>query len=377
MKIAHPSRALVFLPAVLVLASCSPAPDASEAPAAAAATPPRLQGVTGWPADLPAHWVLGPGTGVYVDGRDHVWLLHRPERITDEDMAAVKAARASVPDCCVKAPPLIEVDPEGKIVRTLGSIEKSNDWPYFPHSVFLDHEGFLWIASQPHHALMKLTGDAKPVFTIGEFDRQGTSADSALLGGPADMWVDPEANELFVADGYQNRRVAVFDAATGKYVRGWGAYGQPPDDAYQYDSTSTEPPKQFNLIHGINAAKDGLLYVADASNSRVQAFRKNGEFVGEVVIDPANKAGGRMTDVAFSADPEQRFLYVADGTQHKLWIVNRSDLTVVGEFGGPGTGPGQFGRPHNIATDSKGNIYVAEAHPGRRFQKIGVDPATP
>jgi DNA-binding beta-propeller fold protein YncE len=359
-----------WLGLLLVLVSCSPARDASEADTSEPV--PQLSAATGWPADLPAHWVLGPGTGIYVDARDHVWLLHRPERITDEDMAAVKAARTSVPDCCVKAPPLIEVDPEGRIVRTLGSIERTTDWPYFPHGVFVDHEGFLWIASQPHHALMKLTADAKPVLTIGEFDRQGTSADSALLGGPADMWVDPATNELFVADGYQNRRVAVFDAGTGKYLRSWGAYGQPPDDAYQFDSTSAEPPRQFNVIHGLNVAKDGMVYVADASNGRVQAFRKSGEFVAEVVIDPEHAAGGRMTDLAFSADPEQRFVYVADGTEHKLWIVSRSDLKVVGEFGGPGTAPGQFGRPHNIATDSKGNIYVAEAHPGRRFQKIAV-----
>jgi hypothetical protein len=354
-------------------AGCSAASDASDA-VPIPATPPAFQADPNWPIDVPAEWVTGPGTGIYVDARDHVWLLHRPERITDEDMAA--AHDATVAGCCVRRPPLTEVDPEGHVVRTLGSIERSEDWPYFPHGVFIDHEENIWVASQPHHVIMKLDRDGKPLLSLGQFDKTGGSADTGLLGGPADMWVDPETNELFVADGYQNRRVIVYDAATGAYKRHWGAYGEVPDDAYVRDSTSTSPPRQFNLIHGLNVSRDGLVYVTDASNSRVQVFRKSGEFVAEAVVDRANSAPARMTDVAFSADPEQRFLYLADGTQHKIWILSRSDLAVVGEIGSAGTEPGRFGRPHNIATDSKGNLYVAEAHPGRRFQKLtAVAPA--
>jgi sugar lactone lactonase YvrE len=365
----------LLLPALCaVVAACSSDSDAREA-ADVPAAPPSFQPDPAWPAGAPAEWVTGPGTGIYVDARDHVWLLHRPERITDEDMAA--AHDSTIPGCCVRRPPLTEVDAEGRVGRTLGSIERSDDWPYFPHGVFVDHEENFWIASQPHHVIMKLDREGKPLLSLGRFDETGGSADTSLLGGPADMWVDPETNELFVADGYQNRRIIVFDAATGAYKRHWGAYGEAPDDAYVADSTSTEPPRQFNLIHGLNVARDGLLYVTDASNSRVQVFRKDGEYVMEAVIDAANAAPARMTDVAFSADPEQRFLYLADGTQHKIWVLNRSDLTVVAEIGGPGTEPGRFGRPHNIATDSKGNLYVAEAHPGRRFQKLTAGAPAP
>ena len=372
-----PERSFALLLPVLsafLLASCGPS-DAADAPESTA--PPTFQSDPSWPVDIPAHWVNGPGTGVWVDGQDHVWVLHRPERITDVDMDSVSALRADVPECCVKAQPLYELGTDGRIIQTVGSIEKSDEWPFFPHSVFLDHNDNLWIASQPHHVIMKLTRDGKHLLSIGEFDKTEGSASTTLLGGPADMFVDAEANELFVADGYQNARVVVFDAETGAYKRHWGAYGVVPDDDYVRDSTSTEPPKQFNLVHGLNISKDGLVYVTDASNSRLQVFRKNGEFIAEAVVDPANSAGGRMTDVAFSGDPEQSFVYLADGTSHKIWILRRSDLTVVGAFGEPGTGPGQFGRPHNIATDSHGNIYVAEAHPGRRWQKLTAVQPTP
>ncbi len=349
-----------FLSTALLAAACT-----GDQQATSTAAPPTFLPDSTWP-QLPANWVLGPGTGIYVDDRDHVWVLHRPERITDEDMAA--AVDASIPECCEKAPPLIELDPEGRIVATYGTIERSEGWPYFPHGVFLDHNDFLWVGNAPHHTLMKLTRSGEHLLTIGEFDRTGGSQDPELLGGAADYWVNPETNELFVADGYDNRRIIVFDAETGAFLRQWGAYGDESDDAWVFDGEEVLPP-QFNLVHGLTGSRDGLLYVADATTSRIQVFRLDGSFVAETTID-GRSLPARITDVALSPDPAQQWLYVADGRDDKIWILRRSDLEIVAEFGSSGAGWGQFGRPHNIATDSRGNLYVAEAHPGRRFQKL-------
>ena len=355
--------------AALVGTACTPATQDD----AGTASVPVFVADTTWPADLPPHWVFGPGTGIHVDDRDHAWLLHRPERITDEDMQA--ARDPTIPGCCEKAPPLLEIGPDGSLLATYGSIERSEDWPYFPHGVFVDHADFLWVGNAPHHTIMKLTQEGGHLFTIGEFDRTGGSYDPDLLGGAADFWVDPETDELFVADGYVNRRIVVFDAEDGSFLRQWGAYGSQPNDDFVFDSTATDLPPQFNLVHGITGADDGLVYVADATTSRLQVFTKDGTFVDETSID-GRSLPARITGVALSRDPTQRWLYVADGRDDKVWILRRADLAVVGEFGSSGAAPGQFGRPHNIATDSQGNLYVAEAHPGRRFQRFILQPAT-
>ena len=341
--------------------------DTTAAPAAQVETAgtgiPVFEADPDWPRPFPAHWVIGPGTGIHVDSRDHVWVLHRPERITDEDMEA--AFDPDIPNCCVRAPPLIEIDPQGQIVQSWGSIDPSPEWPLMPHGVFVDHNDYVWVATSIHHQIMKFTRSGEHVLTLGEFDGVGGSNHTELLGGPADIHVDPETNELFVADGYGNRRVVVFDAESGEYIRHWGAYGAPPDDAYDYPGNGL--PRQFRLPHGVGGSHDGLVYVADRANSRVQAFERDGGFVQEGVV---REGGTGAFDVAFSHDPNQSFIYVADGAQHRIWVLRRSDLEVVDGFGGEGTGPGEMGRPHNLASDSHGNLYVAEADPGRRFQRF-------
>jgi DNA-binding beta-propeller fold protein YncE len=207
--------------------------------------------------------------------------------------------------------------------------------------------------------------------TIGRFDETGGSNDPALMGRPSEIWVDPVDNEVFIADGYGNRRVIVFDAETGAYLRHWGAYGEQPDDDYQPDPASAEPSRQLRTPHGIAGSKDGLIYVADRSNNRIQAFRQDGEFVMENVLRPRCAPDGEPEvpgcgqsaafSVGFSVDDDQTYLYVADGGSHVIVILRRSDLEKVGEFAGPGTGVGELGRPHNLTVDPQGNIFVAEA----------------
>jgi DNA-binding beta-propeller fold protein YncE len=297
-----------------------------------------------------------------VDPDGFVWFSHRAELTTDSMLALAKEQPA------VRAPLVMRVDQEGKIVQSWGPLEEAADWPAVLHGLFMDHTGHVWSTARDRHQIIKFTQDGERVLTIGKLDETGGSDDPERLGRPADIEVDSATNELFVVDGYTNRRVIVFDAETGAYKRHWGAYGEPPDDAYQRDSLSTAPSRQFDLVHGIAISRDGLVYVADQTNSRIQVFQKSGEFVSERVIRPGD---GAATAVALSPDPEQRFLYVADGTEHRIWILRRVGLEVVGQFGGPGTAPGQFGRPHSLDVDAEGNLYVAEAAPGMRVQKFG------
>lgn len=361
--------------ALLPLAACTAAPDPAEGPSAAAV--PALEGDLGW-VDLPETWIIGPGTGIHVDARDHVWLLHRPdpERLSEEFIASRQ--NPDIPGCCVPAPPLIEVDPAGNVVQAWGSVERSPEWPAMPHGIFVDHDDYVWVSSSIYHQVMKFTRDGEHLLTIGEFDRVEGSDSREYLGGPAGIYVDPETNELFVADGYANSRVVVFDAATGEYRRHWGAYGDPPEDRPRGRAGGAAPdpdamPDQFRLPHGIEGSRDGLIYVADRGNSRIQVFTREGEFVREARV---RSGGSGAFDLAFSPDPGQRLVYVADGGEHKIWILDRATLEVLGEFGGEGSGPGEFGRPHSIAADSRGNLYVAEADPGFRFQKVVTRAAT-
>src|SRR5690606_36424299 len=191
-------------------------------------------------------------------------------------------------------------------------------------------------------------------------------------GGPAAIKVDPDANEVYVADGYKNRRVIVFDATTGEYKRHWGAYGERPDDGPlpEYDPAAP-PARQFRgPVHGVAIARDGLVYVTDRTANRIQVFRKTGEFVDEVIIRPETLAIGSAWDVALSADLRQQWLYVADGSNNVVWVIDRATLQVADRFGRGGRYAGQFGWVHNIAVDSRGNIYTAEVETGKRVQKF-------
>jgi DNA-binding beta-propeller fold protein YncE len=222
---------------------------------------------------------------------------------------------------------------------------------------------------------MKFTRDGKLVMTIGQYDKNAGSNDTTLLGGPSGIWVDPVSNEAYISDGYRNRRVVVFDAATGKYLRHWGAYGEKPDDTEKFDPktmVSGALPKQFSTPHGITGSKDGKIYVADRRGNRIQVFDHQGKFLAEKIIAPATLASGSAFVPVLSPDPQQQWLYLADGTNHKVWILRRSDLSIVGDFGRGGRFVGQFLRPHGMSVDSQGNLYVGEASTGRRVQKFVI-----
>jgi DNA-binding beta-propeller fold protein YncE len=331
-----------------------------------------------WPRELPNNWILGAVTGVFVDARDHVWVTHLPETLTEEETSAVQ--KPPIATCCAPAPAVIELDAKGAVVQGWG--DPSQDisiYPRNPHGVFVDHNDFVWIGTYMHHRVMKFTRDGKLVLTIGAYDKTNGSGDPTLLGGPAGIWVDPKTNEAFIADGYRNRRVVVFDGASGKYLRHWGAYGEPPDDSSKPAERTPDspPPKQFSTVHGLTGSRDGLIYVADRRGNRIQVFEQRGTFVREQIIAPRTLASGSAFVIVLSPDPQQQWLYLADGTNHKIWILRRSDLEVVGEFGRGGRQVGQMLRPHGMSVDSKGDLYVGEASTGRRVQKFALLPGTP
>lgn len=351
--------------AVLTLASCG----GEESMADAEQLVPAFAVDEDWPR-LPADWVMASGLGLYVDAGDHAWVSHRAELVEPEHLEAAEESPGR------RAPIVMELDPDGEVLQGWGHPGEEGDLPPVLHGFFVDHQDFVWSTARDQHQVMKFTRDGELVLTIGEENETGGSNDPELLGRPSDIYVDPETDELFVSDGYVNRRVVVFDAETGAYLRHWGAYGERPDDEVEGDPPETldDAPSQFSLVHAITGSNDGLIYVADRSNSRIQVFTRDGEFVRERILRPGS---GGAFGVAFSGDPEQEFVFVADGTEHKVWILRRADLEVLGSFGSEGDGPGQFQRPHNLAADSEGNLYVAEAAPGWRVQRFlfqGLEP---
>ena len=373
------ARFSAFAVAVALASACA---SESRAPGAAPGSsdePPVFRVDASWPQELPNNWILGPITSVFVDAQDHVWITHLPETLTPEEAAAVQDP--PIGECCVPAPVVIELDPAGAVVQAWGD-PATQDVSVFPrnaHGLFVDHDEHVWIGTYRHHRVMKFTRSGEHLATLGKYDATGGSDDAVLLGGPAGVWVDPETNEVFVADGYRNRRVVVFDGETGEYIRHWGAYGEPPDDEAEYDyaarTAESPPPPQFSTVHGLVGSADGLIYVADRRGNRIQVFRQDGAFVTEKTVAPLTRASGSAFVVALSPDEEQRWLYLADGTNHKVWVLRRSELEIVGAFGRGGRQAGQFIRPHGMDVDSQGNIYVGEASTGRRVQKfVAGDP---
>ncbi len=363
-----------LLAGAIILVVVGARPGADQAKPAATGAPTFRVDPT-WPLEMPNNWILGAVTGVFVDATNHVWVTHLPETLTEEETSIVQ--KPPIATCCAPAPPVIEFDAQGKVVQGWGqgTMEDPSNWPRNPHGIFVDHNNFVWVGTYMHHRVMKFTRDGKLVMSIGQYDKNAGSHDTALLGGPAGIWVDPKTNDVYIADGYRNRRVIVFDGATGKYLRHWGAYGEKPDDTEKFDPktmASGALPRQFSTVHGLTGSNDGKIYVADRRGNRIQVFDHQGKFLAEKIIAPATLASGSAFVIVLSPDQQQQWLYLADGTNHKVWILRRSDLEVVGELGHGGRQVGQMLRPHGMSVDSQGNLYVGEASTGRRVQKFAL-----
>ena len=341
--------------------------DAQDAPA------PPYQVDPFWP-QVPAQWTLGQVSGIAVDSRDHVWVLQRPWSLGSDEVA-----RSPEAECCTAAPPVMEFTPEGVYVQGWGGEGEGYEWPADEHGIHVDHNDNVWISSaggprlseRTENHLLKFTRDGRFLMQIGRRGASGGSFDTLNLNNAADMYVHAPTNELFVADGYVNRRVIVFDADDGAFKRMWGAYGDPPDDDVPNTRRDDGPGSpQFNTVHGIRVSDDGLVYVADRLNNRVQIFSLDGVFQREVFIERPTRLLGTAFSVAFSEDGAQRYVYVADAGNGRIHILDRQTLQEVSSFGRIGRYAGQFVFLHNVAVDSRGNVYTAEVGGGRRAQKF-------
>ena len=335
-----------------------------------------------WPKPLPNHWIMGATIGVGVDSKDHVFVIHR--RNTFNERTEIGAATdPKTSECCIPAPNILEFDPEGNLINAWGGPGDDYDWPESNHGITIDPNDNVWIGGngRKDSHILKFSHDGKFLAQFGEPGQVPNSNSTEHFGRVAKISFDAAANEAYVADGYGNKRVAVLDAATGAFKRYWGAYGNKPDDSDlgRYDPDAP-PAQQFrNPVHCAEPSRDGLVYVCDRVNDRIQVFKTDGSFVKEVFIAPKTLGDGSTWDIAFSRDPEQTFMYVADGKNERVYIMDRNSLDILATFGDGGRQPGQFFAVHSIATDSAGNIYTTETYEGKRVQKFlyrGMQPVT-
>ena len=435
------SIAGIFLGLLAALATAWVTVERKAAVQAAGVQAPKFEVDPMWPKPLPNHWLMGNVIGVSVDAQDHIWIIHRQGSLEAmEDYAApnppgAKRLKGVVEsECCAPAPPVLEFDEQGNLLASWGG--KDGDgyvWPASNHGITVDFKGNVWIggngrasnvpaeetlapgfgAAAPAAApaaggaaaggragrgagggrgrggpplyhdsmIMKFTQDGKFLMEIGKAGQSKGSNDTENLGLPAKIFVDPKTNEVYVADGYGNHRVIVFDAETGKYKRHWGAYGHTPDDTNLGRYNPDDPPaQQFrNPVHCAELSNDGLLYVCDRVNDRIQVFKPDGTFVKEQVLYKNTLGDGSVWDIAFSKDAQQKYIYLADGANEKVHILERESLKVLTSFGDGGRQPGEFYAVHSIATDSKGNVFTTETYRGQRLQKFvykGLGPVT-
>jgi DNA-binding beta-propeller fold protein YncE len=339
----------------------------------AAGNVPTFQVDPFWPKPLPHNWQIGDVANVFADSKDHIWISHRPHTLDDQEKGA--STTPPVGDCCIPAPPIIEFDPEGTVVQAWGGANPTYEWPENEHGVNVDYKDNVWVtaADTPTSAqVLKFTRDGKFIMQIGHVGQSKGNKDTANFGQPAMTLVDPSTNELFVADGHHNRRVMVMDADTGAFKRMWGAYGEQPEDSQQVKYDPSQPPqRQFSSVasvHCIRMTKEGEIYICDRNNDRFQVFKKDGTFVKEVLVNKQSMGLGTVVDLVFS--PDEKFIYVADTTDAKVWILRKDNDQVVGSFGRQGRYAGQFHFLHDITIDSKGNIYTGEASGSKRVQRF-------
>jgi DNA-binding beta-propeller fold protein YncE len=367
----HPSkdrlrRLLAALAGMLLLHPALPV-----AVAAATHLPmPRFIADTNW-LQMPNGWLIGEVSAVAVDAHDNVWVLHRPRTV-----AVADRARA--------APPVLAFDRDGHFLRGFGGPGAGYEWPATEHSIAVDKAGRVWIAGNARtppdgdDMLLVFSTEGKFLRQTGRRNESRGDSDTVNVHAPADLFVDDAAHEVYVADGYLNRRIIVFDTETGAFKRMWSAFGKPPplepatplrDVGAPFVPVTGAGPPGFNGVHGVEISRDGKVYVSDRNNQRIQVFTKAGGYLQQGFVDRNMPSPQSASGLAFSPDARQRYLYVADWGNSQMLVLDRATLTTVGRIGGKGSGPGEFIGPHLIATDSRGVLYVAEVQ-GRRLQRL-------
>jgi hypothetical protein len=345
----------------------------SEAETVVAQEPPKFKVDPSWPKELPNNWIMGQVGGMAMDRHDHIWVLQRPGLDTVDELGAAQTPPLS--QCCFAAPPVLEFDINGNLLQSWGGPGEGFDWPKREHGIYVDKDDNVWIsgAGTGDRQILKFKNDGHFLMQIGHPSADPVnSLRTDILGLPAGMELDSQAHEIYIADGYMNKRVIVYDSDKGTFKRLWGAYGNPPSDADPGPYNPAAPPdRQFrNPVHCVHISRDGLVYVCDRVNDRLQAFTKQGKFVKEFFVRPQTLAIGSVWQFAFSADENQKYLLVADGENNVIWTLRREDGAVVGQTGHNGRNAGQFHWVHQIVSDTQGNLYTGEVDTGQRIQKF-------
>jgi DNA-binding beta-propeller fold protein YncE len=338
-----------------------------------AAQAPRFEVDPFWPKPMPNHWLLGSTIGVDVDAQDVVWIVHRSSATLNANERAAEV-NPPIAECCKGAPPVLAFDQAGNLVKSWGGPGAGFEWPESNHGITIDGKGNVWIGGNGANdgQVLKFTKDGKFVKQFGFGWANAGSTDIWAFRQAAKIFVDDAKNEAYISDGYGNHRVIVIDAESGKFKRMWGAYGnRPSDENFGRYNPSAPPLQQFrNPVHCAELTTDNLLYVCDRVNNRIQVFTPEGKFVKEGFYGKQTLGAGSAWDIAFSRDPQQRFIYMADGQNQKVYIIERQSLQLLTAFGDGGRQPGQFFGTHSIAVDSKGNIYTTETYEGKRVQRF-------
>ena len=327
-----------------------------------------------WPS-IPNNWILGEVTSIATDSRDHIWVLHVPGSIPESQRANA-------------APPVLEFDQAGKLLTSWGGPTGGEQWLGREHGIFVDADNYVWIGGRAgwprpttpglsDDVIMKFTTAGKLVMQIGHRGQSQGNLDTENVHQATDLFVDTKAKEVYAADGYGNKRVIVFDSETGRFKRLWGAFGNPPPPTFAPNAAVPQPqttpdgPPEFGLPHAIKVSRDGIVYVADRINNRIQVFTREGKFLKQVRV---TNEGSAVVPVpagfAFSPDKKQQFLYVVDSGPMRVVIFNRQTMTQIGVIGMKGGKPGEFDIVHHMAADSKGNLYTAEIVNQRRAQRF-------
>jgi DNA-binding beta-propeller fold protein YncE len=345
----------------------------------AAQKPPAFQADLLWPKPLPNNWIIGSLTGVAVDRQNHIWMAHRLASLNTRTEAGLMADPVGAEYCCDGAPPVLEFDAAGALVQHWGGPGKGYDWPESMGGIAVDDQ-HVWITAagppEPAAAAAGATGvvagggrgDAPPpvldaqvlkftkagafVMQIGRAKDTGTSDSQTRLDRPVDVALDGGANEIYVADGGSHQRVIVFDASSGAYKRQWAGHGTP-----------------FTRLSSIAVSRDGMVYVGDRKNNRIQSFKKDGTFVAETLVSAKTLGNGSVWDLALSTDSGERWLFVADGQNAQVLVLARATMQVATTFGDGGRWPGRFYAVNSVAMDAKGTVYTGEGYEGKRLQR--------
>jgi hypothetical protein len=360
------------LAGALTVLALSAAPSVAHENHAPEDVPPGFEADPHWPKALPNNWIFGQVAGVAVDRRDHIWIIHRPRSLQERQVLAGRTPPPAI--CCVAAPPVLVFDMSGNLVRSWGGPGQGYEWPESEHGIYVDTEDNVWLAGNGprDHQLLKYSLDGRFLMQIGRAGASTGSNDTANLNRPADTEVDTATREVYVADGYGNRRIVVYNSDTGAYLRHWGAYGERPhDDPLPAYDPAQAPSQSFQSpVHCVRLTRDGLVYVCDRTNNRVQVFRRDGTFVQEFFVARETRLNGAIADLVPSRDEGQRFLFSVDNTNSVARVLRRRDGEVLSTFGRMGRYAGQFIVPHNVAVDSGGNLYISEVDTGQRVQRF-------